>query len=187
MVSKEKQPTDRAADDAARMRTLVALAQAAADAGEVPVAASLVQDGEVIATAVNDRELAQNPLGHAELLCLTRAAKTSGLRRFPDATLYVTLEPCLMCLGAIIHAQVGRVVYGAPDPKTGAMYLLEQGGLKVTHRPEVVSGVLADLVEEQLKTFFRQLRQERKAQGTKAARKKRYAANGPVKEKFNDA
>ena len=185
MVSKDDNKGHDAVLDTEHMAALIDLAQAAADAGEVPVAACLVQDGTVLATAVNDRELAQDPLGHAELLCLQKAAKTTGLRRFPNATLYVTLEPCLMCLGAIIHAQVGRVVYGASDSKTGAMYLLKQDDLKVNHKPEVTSGVLAEAVEGQLKDFFKTLRQKRKAQGTKAVRKRRYEANGPVKEKFH--
>lgn len=139
-----------------------ALVQAArADAhGDIPVGAVVVHQGAVIGGAHNERELRDDPTAHAEMLALREAAAALGSWRVLDSTLYVTLEPCAMCAGAIVLARVPRVVYGAPDPKAGAagsaldvLGVRERGPLN--HRPLVVGGVLADECGELLRAFFR--------------------------------
>jgi tRNA(adenine34) deaminase len=127
---------------------------------DTPVGAIVVHDGAVIATAHNERELREDPTAHAETLALRAAAAHLGSWRVLDATLYVTLEPCAMCAGAIVLARVPRVVYGASDPKAGAagsaldvLGVHDRGALN--HRPEVIGGVLADECGELLRDFFR--------------------------------
>lgn len=127
---------------------------------EVPVGAVLVKDGEIIAEAWNRCIGLHDPSGHAEILALRRGAEKLQNYRLLGTTLYVTLEPCVMCLGAMVHARVERLVYGAPDPKTGAVQgrfqLLE--GDRFNHRLQVTGGVLAEECGEVLRAFFRRRR-----------------------------
>lgn len=141
------------------MRTALDLAQAAAAVGEVPVGAVIVDEatGEVVATGANGPVAAHDPTAHAEIVAMRAAAARVGNYRLTGLTLYVTLEPCAMCAGAISHARIGRVVWGANDPKGGAVIhgprLFEQPTLH--HRPTVEGGVLADEAGELLRGFFR--------------------------------
>jgi tRNA(adenine34) deaminase len=146
--------------DEAMMRMALAEAARAADHGDVPIGAVVVRDGEVLAAAANERELRLDPTAHAEVLALREASARLGGWRIPGATLYVTLEPCAMCAGAIVLARVPRVVYAAPDPKAGAAgsVLDILGEPRLNHRPEVVSGVLADDAAELLRAFFAERR-----------------------------
>jgi tRNA(adenine34) deaminase len=124
--------------------------------GEVPVGAVLVQDGEVLASGFNQPIRAVDPSAHAEMVVLRAAARRLGNYRLPGTTLYVTLEPCLMCVGALVHARVERVVYGAAEPKTGALVsLIDPAALPLNHRFEVVGGVLADECRRLVVEFFR--------------------------------
>jgi len=129
-------------------------------AGEVPVGAVLVIDGAIAARAFNQPISATDPTAHAEILVLRAAAHAVGNYRLTDATVYVTLEPCLMCVGALVHARVREVVYGAPEPKTGAlasmMRALEAPG--VNHRFGIVAGVLEGECREVIQEFFRDRR-----------------------------
>ncbi len=123
---------------------------------DVPVGAVVVLGGEVVGTGHNERELRQDPTAHAEVLALREAARAVGSWRVLDATLYVTLEPCAMCAGAIVLARVPRVVFGTADPKAGAagsvLDILDEP--RLNHRPLVEGGVLADECAEQLRAFF---------------------------------
>src|ERR687897_861782 len=133
-------------DDEHFMRLAVREAERALEHDDVPVGAVVVVDGEVIGAGHNERELRQDPTAHAEVLALREAARHLGVWRILDSTLYVTLEPCAMCAGAIVLGRVARVVYGTSDPKAGAagsvIHLL--GDPRFNHRPEVAGGVLAD-------------------------------------------
>ena len=133
--------------------------------GEVPIGALLVVDGRVIAAAGNRRELWQDPTAHAELIVLREAAKRMGSWRLDGAIMYVTLEPCVMCMGGIILARIPRLVYGARDPKAGAVGSLYDlsSDERFNHSVAVTEGVLAEECGEILITFFRQLRQKKKA------------------------
>ena len=124
--------------------------------GDVPIGAVVVRDDEVIGAAGNERELQGDPTAHAEVLALRQAAEQLGGWRIDDATLYVTLEPCAMCAGAIVLARVPWVVFGAHDPKAGAAgsVLDVLGEPRLNHRPEVESGVLADRSAALLREFF---------------------------------
>ena len=136
------------------------LAQQAGETGEVPVGALLVKDDVLIAEAFNVREAHGSPIAHAEMLVLQAASQEIGNWRFVDTTLYVTLEPCPMCAGAIVLARVPRVVYATTDPKSGAagtLYNILQDE-RLNHRVEVVSGILAEESSALLKSFFRQRR-----------------------------
>ena len=138
------------------MRLALAEAAAAAAHGDVPIGAVIVRDGEAIAAAGNERELQADPTAHAEVLALRAAAAALGGWRLPGTTLYVTLEPCAMCAGAIILARVPRVVFGAVDPKAGAAgsVLDILADPRLNHRPEVTGGVLADEAAKLLREFF---------------------------------
>ncbi len=148
---------ETAADDLDFMRAALDRARAAEAAGEVPVGAVLVRDGEIIGRARNRPIEANDPTAHAEILALREAAAAAGNYRLPDTTLYVTLEPCPMCAGALVHARVSRLVYGAADPRAGAagsvFDLVRSEALN--HRMEVRAGVLADESRELLQGFFR--------------------------------
>ncbi|MEJ2061567.1 MAG: tRNA adenosine(34) deaminase TadA [Gammaproteobacteria bacterium] len=149
-------PTPDSADEQ-WMRRALELARRAEAEGEVPVGAVLVKDGAVIAEGWNRPIGTHDPTAHAEIVALRAAAQALGNYRLPDATLYVTLEPCTMCLGAMLHARVQRLVYAAPDPKTGAvggMIDLQSMG-RYNHRMEVTGGVLEDEAAGLLKAFFR--------------------------------
>lgn len=131
-------------------------ARAAGDHGDVPIGAAIFREGRPLAVAGNRREIDRDPTAHAELLAIREAAAKLGGWRLPETTLYVTLEPCAMCAGAIVLARIPRVVFGAADPKTGAagsvMNLLDQPPLN--HRPEVLSGLRADRCAALLRDFF---------------------------------
>jgi tRNA(adenine34) deaminase len=142
--------------DADFMREALAQAHLAAAVEEVPVGAVIVHAGGVIARAHNRRELDQDPTAHAEMLVLHTASEVLGSWRLDGCTLYVTLEPCFMCAGAIVNARVPRLVFGAADPKAGAVGSLADvpGDERLNHRPEVVGGVLAEECGAVLKSFF---------------------------------
>ena len=128
--------------------------------GEVPIGAIIVKNNEVIASAHNLRETAQLPTAHAEHIAIERASKVLGSWRLEGCTLYVTLEPCVMCAGAIVMSRIPKVVYGATDPKGGCsgslMNLLEES--QFNHRAEIVKGVLEQECGDLLRNFFRELR-----------------------------
>lgn len=136
------------------------LAREALDSGEPPVGAILVQDGSVLGQGRNARGSLRSPLEHAELIALRRAARRSGDWRFPQATMYVTLEPCSMCAGALLQARVGRIVFGAYHPETGCIEsLVNLADLPGSRqRVEISGGVLEKRCLEQLKSFFRSRR-----------------------------
>jgi tRNA(adenine34) deaminase len=139
-------------------------AEKAARKGEVPVGAVIVSEGKVIARGHNKRELANDPAAHAEFLAIRAAAKKLKRWRLSGTTLYVTLEPCLMCMGAIILARIPRLVFGALDPKAGAcgsLYDISED-LRLNHRVHVTSGVMGAESQEALKNFFRSLRAEKR-------------------------
>jgi len=136
-------------------------AEAAAGEGEVPVGAVIVHsERQVIASDHNRREQLRDPTAHAEMLAITQAAEALGSWRLEDCTLYVTLEPCLMCAGAIIQARIPRVVYGADDPKSGAVQSLFKllNDARLNHQCSVVSGVLAEPCGNILSRFFQRQR-----------------------------
>jgi tRNA(adenine34) deaminase len=134
--------------------------------GEVPIGAVIVRDGAVIARGFNRREGQNDPAAHAELIAIRRAARKTGNWRLIGTTLYVTLEPCLMCMGAIILARIDRVVFGCFDPKGGAagsLYDLSNDP-RLNHRVEITSGVRQDACSGILSAFFARLRQRKKEQ-----------------------
>ncbi len=146
--------------DTEAMALAMDLAREAAAAGEVPVGAVVIVDGEVVASRRNEREASSDPSAHAELLALRDACGSVGDWRIPGATVVVTLEPCPMCAGALLAARVGRVVYGAADPRAGAcgtLYNLADDP-RLNHRFELVAGVGAEESGELLKSFFSQHR-----------------------------
>ena len=150
--------TDR---DREYMRLALEQAREASAREEVPIGAVLVRDNQVLAQAHNFRETWQDPTAHAEMVAIREAATQSGSWRLIDTTLYVTLEPCAMCIGAIILARIPRLVFGAMDPKAGAcgsIFDLPKER-KLNHRVEVIDGVLAQESQELLQTFFKSLRQ----------------------------
>lgn len=138
------------------MRSALEQADLAANEGEVPVGAVVVVKGEVIATGRNCTVADSDPCGHAEIVALRAAARISNNHRLPNATLYVTLEPCIMCVGAIVQARIGRVVFGAYDAKAGALGSAADlsDSKALNHRFEINGGVLADECGARLKTFF---------------------------------
>ncbi|MBO4769613.1 MAG: tRNA adenosine(34) deaminase TadA [Clostridia bacterium] len=145
--------------DEVYMREAIKEAANAARSGEVPVGAVIVRNGEIIARAHNTRETEKNALYHAETLCINSACKKLHGWRLPGCTLYVTLEPCAMCAGAIINSRIERLVYGAPDPKAGSVCsVVRLFDLPYNWKPEVASGVLADECANLLGDFFRNLR-----------------------------
>jgi tRNA(adenine34) deaminase len=142
------------------MRLALDEAQKAMEAGEVPVGAVVVRGGEVIASAHNAPVGLRDPSAHAEILALRKAAAGEGNYRLAGTTLYVTIEPCLMCAGALVHARVSRLVFGAADPKGGAAVSLYRvlEDARLNHRVEVAGGVLAAECGEILSRFFREKR-----------------------------
>lgn len=151
-------PTESLATDGHRRWMQVALetARGCIAHGDVPIGAAIVRDGRLLAKAGNERELRADPTAHAEILALREAASQLGGWRLPDTTLYVTLEPCAMCAGAIVLARVPTVVFGAYDPKAGAagsvLNVLDHPALN--HRPEVLGGVLESECAAELRSFF---------------------------------
>lgn len=148
-------------NDLAFMRLALEQARKASALGEVPIGALLVRDEQVLTRAHNFRESWQDPTAHAEIVAIREAAAQSGSWRLTDTTLYVTLEPCAMCIGAIILARIPRLVFGALDPKAGACGSIFDlpAERKLNHRVEVISGVLEQESQELLQTFFKNLRQ----------------------------
>lgn len=140
------------------MRHALALAHLAEAAGEVPIGAVLVGQGQVLLGEGRNRPIADHdPSAHAEILALRAAGRAAGNYRLPDSTLYVTLEPCLMCAGAIIHARVARVIFAAPDPKGGAcgsVFDILPSDARFNHRTACAGGLLADEAAALLRGFF---------------------------------
>lgn len=147
------------------MRQAMAEAEAAAILGEVPVGAVLVKDGEIVGRGHNLRETSNDPTTHAEMLAIRQGAEHTGHWRLLDCTLYVTLEPCVMCMGAIILARIPRLVYGCRDPRVGAVGSIYDFSRdeRFNHRVEVTEGVLRDECSAQLSGFFQALRARKKA------------------------
>ncbi|MDE3840503.1 tRNA adenosine(34) deaminase TadA [Bacillus methanolicus] len=157
------------------MKLAIEEAKIAEKMEEVPIGAVIVLDGKIIARAHNLREKNQNAIAHAELLAIDQACKALGTWRLENAVLYVTLEPCAMCSGAIIQSRISKVVYGASDPKGGCagtfMNLLQD--TRFNHQSEVVAGVLEQECGQLLSAFFRKIRERKKAE--KEQRKNRLA------------
>ena len=146
--------------DAAWMRRAIELAEACAGHGDVPIGAVVVHDDSEIAVAGNERELRGDPTAHAEILAMRAASEAIGTWRLDGCTLYVTLEPCAMCAGAIVLARLDRVVFGAADPKagfTGSLGNLVQDD-RLNHRVELAGGVEAEASGDLLRAFFRERR-----------------------------
>ena len=154
---------ETAAEDLRFMHLALEEAAAAAEEGEVPIGAVVVCGGEVVSRAHNRREGDADPAAHAEFLAMEEEARALGRWRLSGCTVYVTLEPCLMCAGLMVNARVDRCVYGAPDPKGGALGTLfdVSHDERLNHAFEVTSGVLADEAAEQLRTFFRARRKSK--------------------------
>lgn len=144
------------------MKEALAEARLAAEAGEVPVGAVIVRDGTVIARAHNTRETEKNALHHAEVLAIDAACRALGGWRLTDCTLYVTLEPCPMCGGAILNARVGRVVYGAKDASMGVFgSVLNYNAYPLGYKPAVTVGVCAEESRALMQSFFEEARKRR--------------------------
>jgi tRNA(adenine34) deaminase len=138
------------------MRRALAQARLAGDSGEVPVGAVVVLEGRPLAEGFNQPIRAGDPTAHAEIVALRHAARAAGNYRLPGAAVYVTVEPCLMCVGALLNARVATVVYGAPEPKWGALVsLLDVTELRTNHRFEIVGGVLEAECRKILMDFFK--------------------------------
>lgn len=141
------------------MSAAINLARRSAEFGEVPVGALIVKNDEIVAFGYNTRESSRNAIAHAEIMAINGACASLKSWRLSDCELYVTLEPCPMCAGAIINARISRVIFGAPDPKAGScgskVNLFELG---YNHRPELVGGVLENECADMLKDFFKKLR-----------------------------
>lgn len=149
------------------MRKALTQAVRAAEQGEVPIGAVAVCDGRIIARAYNQVEMLKDATAHAEILAMTQAANALGDWRLEDVTIYVTKEPCAMCAGAMVNARVKRVVFGLPDPRSGAA----GGALDVTgfpgmlHQVETTGGILETECRDTLQTFFRAVRKEKQSGG----------------------
>ncbi|HKD78176.1 MAG TPA: tRNA adenosine(34) deaminase TadA [Candidatus Angelobacter sp.] len=151
----------RPQDDVAWMEQALEQARLAAGAGEVPVGALVIRDGEIVGRGHNRNLLDQDPTAHAEIVALRQAAKRLGNHRLGGCIVYATIEPCSMCAGALVHARISRLVYGASDPKAGAsgsvLQVINYPGLN--HKMEVTAGVLAQQCSEILQDFFRSKRE----------------------------
>lgn len=144
------------------MRIAIDQAKIAEENGDVPIGAVIVHNGQIIAKAYNQREQLQDPTAHAEVIAITQAAAALENWHLNDCTIYVTLEPCCMCAGALVLARIDRLVYGCDDPKTGAvksLYNIVQDN-RLNHRVEVTTGVLADECNKLLTEFFEKRRAE---------------------------
>lgn len=142
------------------MREAISQARAAAETGDVPVGAVVVYRGEIIARGCNMRERDRRATAHAELIAIEEACRVRGGWRLFDCELYVTLEPCIMCAGAVINARINRIIYGARDLRFGALgSLFDANSLGLNHKLEVTGGVLEDECRELLRSFFRSRRQ----------------------------
>ena len=147
--------------DLAMMSRAIELGKKAAAVGEVPVGAVVYKGNKIIAEGYNLREASNDPVGHAELLAMSAAGKKLGEWRLTDCTLAVTLEPCPMCAGAMVNARLGRVLYGATDPKAGACHTLYRipTDSRLNHEVEVIGGVLASKCRQLLRDFFQHRRE----------------------------
>ncbi|MES2504028.1 MAG: tRNA adenosine(34) deaminase TadA [Myxococcota bacterium] len=145
------------------MREALELAKQAAEIGEVPIGAVVVLEDRLVGKGMNRREIDANPLAHAEVLAIADAAENLGRWRLSGCTLYVTVEPCPMCAGALVNARVDRLVYGAQDPKAGAVQSLYQitTDARLNHRMQVTGGVLAAESGDLMSGFFKHLRSRR--------------------------
>lgn len=146
------------------MKVAIEAAKIAQDNGDVPIGAVIVYENQIIGKAYNQREQLNDPTAHAEIIALTQAAAFRQSWRLIGCTVYVTLEPCPMCAGALVLSRMDRLVYGCDDPKTGAcksLYNIVQDE-RLNHRLEVTTGVLADQCREQLQDFFQRRREENK-------------------------
>jgi tRNA(adenine34) deaminase len=153
-------------EDERLMRVAIEAARIAEENGDVPIGAVIVHNNQIIAKAYNQREQLQDPTAHAEIVALTQAAVALETWRLNGCTMYVTLEPCPMCAGALVLARIDRLVYGCDDPKTGAvksLYTIVQDN-RLNHRVEVTSGILADECNQLLTEFF----QKRRPEGSKS-------------------
>ena len=177
------------------MRMAIEQAQQAAALGEIPIGAVVVYDPvdpatrrrvldepRVIATAYNRRETDQDPAGHAEFMAMKAASQKLGRWRLSGCTVYVTLEPCIMCAGLMHQARIDRCVYGASDQKAGALGTLYSihADERLNHQFEVAAGVLQDECQQQLKAFFKELRAKRKEQNRKADKRAALSEAGEV-------
>jgi tRNA(adenine34) deaminase len=164
MIKPASNPTIPPAVDEQYMRIAIAQAQIAEENGDVPIGAVIVYNNTLIAKAYNQREQLQDPTAHAEIIALTQAAAALENWHLHDCTMYVTLEPCCMCAGALVLARIERLVYGCDDPKTGAVKSLYNivGDKRLNHRVEVTNGVLADECSALLQDFFARRRSENK-------------------------
>ena len=163
MTETKKNPADmQPGEDAAWMELALEQARLAALAREVPVGALVIRDGEIIGQGHNRNLLDNDPTAHAEIVALRQAAARVGNHRLIGCTMVATIEPCSMCAGALIHARIARLVYGAADPKAGAAGSTVQviNHPSLNHRMEVTAGVLADKCSEILQQFFRHKRQQ---------------------------
>ena len=160
-IVEEKMPEDIIASDVdvAFMREAMALARIAEEIDEVPVGALIVRDGKIISKAYNTRETSKCATHHAEILAIEEACRVLGGWRLPGCTLYVTMEPCAMCAGAIINARIPRVVYGAPDLRFGAFgSLINLAEVPLNHKPEILGGILGEENVEMLRSYFKKKR-----------------------------
>jgi tRNA(adenine34) deaminase len=151
-------------DDVYWMKKALNVARKAEEAGEVPIGAVIIKDGTIVGRGFNQRECRNDPSAHAEMIAIRQASRKLKAWRLTGATLYVTLEPCPMCMGAILLARIDRVVFGCLDPKAGAagsLYNLAEDR-RFNHRVELTGGVLKDECSEILSNFFRRLRSEKK-------------------------
>jgi tRNA(adenine34) deaminase len=142
-------------NDTVFMKAALQEAAKAATAGEVPVGAVVVRDGRIVARGSNKPVKSSDPTAHAEIVALRKAARKAGNYRLPDCDLYVTVEPCAMCLGALVQARIRRLAFGALDPKAGAVSSIMKFPFeRANHRPEIVGGILADECAKLLRDFF---------------------------------
>jgi tRNA(adenine34) deaminase len=146
--------------DAAWMELALEQARKGAEAGEVPIGALVIKNGQIVGQGHNRNLLDNDPTAHAEIVAMRQAAATLGNHRLPGCEIFVTIEPCAMCAGAMVHARIARLVYGAADPKAGAVSSVLQviNHPRLNHKMEITSGVLADQCAELLQDFFRKKR-----------------------------
>jgi tRNA(adenine34) deaminase len=159
----------RDSDDRRFMGEALRVAEHAQREGDVPVGAVVVMDGRIVGLGRNRREIDADPAGHAEIVALRQACRALGRWRVDGATLYVTLEPCPMCAGALVNARVARLVYGADDPKAGAARSLFGicDDARLNHRMDVTAGIMAEPCAEILTTFFKRARERSRTAGAR--------------------
>ncbi len=153
-------PSPPSAQDTIFMREAIAEASRAASKTEVPVGAVVVLEGKIVGRGHNQPISSKDPTAHAEIVAIREAATTGGAYRLPDAILYVTLEPCVMCVGAVVHARLATIKYGARDEKAGALgsvYDIGRDG-RLNHRIEVIGGIMEEECASMLREFFKQRR-----------------------------